>query len=276
MRERYEAGRERTPEVLQEKDREVILAGLAKLRAHLLAAPERFPDVVVFADVAARPFVYAVKPMIDRLAAEMGHSQPAYRFIAPQSGELAYRASLFSDDPEDEAVSLLLEDDDEGTSAQQAATAHRGARQRIVRAGEILGERERPSVLVIDDYLNEGTTLAQLHTAFLDTYHEPDFWYFPFFTNTSASVQLGDRDVVLQGVEGDERDFPSFSFMQLSGFGKRGQQKEEHRRRIGVQKDPGDAVSRRVADVTKGEIAAAKALRRAMAELGSDFLTRFS
>ncbi|MBP7133640.1 hypothetical protein KBA73_00310 [Patescibacteria group bacterium] len=68
--------------LLSEDDREVLENGLRKLRTLFEKWPTKtLPTTILFPETAARPLVYAVKPLLDTLYQQKGIQPPEYQFV---------------------------------------------------------------------------------------------------------------------------------------------------------------------------------------------------
>lgn len=73
---------EKSEPILSEQDREVIEIGLHRLKDLIeKSRPEDLPAVIVFLETSARPLVYAVKPILEKIYRDAHVSMPSYRFL---------------------------------------------------------------------------------------------------------------------------------------------------------------------------------------------------
>lgn len=178
---------------LTEKDREVMRAGMEKLKQFFNETPpDKLPTVIVFFDISARPLLYFLKPLIEQVYFQKGVSLPKYRFVSSFSRIEKYRDLA-------EAHSALKQELQELESQEGASTDEELNRQiddirnaindieikaedssqpslspeEVQEESNIFSERlnvifslsTNGAVLFIDDFINDGGTLKNLNNA---------------------------------------------------------------------------------------------------------------
>lgn len=136
---------EELPPLLNEIDILVLERGLNALRDYLEKDPKfNLPDAVIFLDASARPLAYAVKPIIETVAKAHHFKLPSIQFMA------SHRLS------EEEFIELL-----ENSVARDEFMKGSDARAR-----EIVERTGVRRILLVDEYLSNGTSLDFLKEAF--------------------------------------------------------------------------------------------------------------
>lgn len=266
--------------LLSKKDILVVERGLARLAEHLLhSSVESLPNILIFPEIAARPLVYAVKPVIEYVCKLRNISSPLYRFVATHRHATAAQEkrlilSSLRDElltTSDQAKSSELTEDisfetnafknayylsEFGTEGEWAETAEHNVRERL---NDIITENHSNtlSLLIIDDYVDRGGSFMQLNELLeseIIPYEEDrtiTAAYFTFFQNIDPIKQTKLPENTFAGSttrDAGFSDYHGFTYRNdalVFSPEKKQEQRQKKEGVIGVRKNPRELLSQR-------------------------------
>ncbi len=201
----------------------ILEQGLRSLYKYLDRLPaEEFPEAVIFLDTSARPFVYAVKPILDVVSERHGIKKPLIRFIQPvrssdyaewekrrlkkrmeENKKMGYQMTNAERSEMETAFVALDREIAERHEVEQALPFHLAER-----AHEILKETDAKRLLVVDECKFHGESLGKVHEAFssLPPEEQPAIKDFIFYTQAeqpSHEWNSRNRDLIVGTTYGD-------------------------------------------------------------------------
>lgn len=188
-------------EILNYRQKEAIKKGLEVLGRYFLEQePDDLPEIAVFLETAARPFIYAVIPVLEKIYKEKGRKLPSIVFLKTRIDRKRFKIEQqlerdFGDDFKDQLS---------GQEYQEYVNLHRRTffenytdadihysydikiprkeiQLRVKQIKQRLGNKDKPNILIFDEYATGSqVTLREADRAVRSMFTESNITNFVF------------------------------------------------------------------------------------------------